>query len=78
MFEFILIVCVVVIFTLLAWFDHCNDKTLRQRSSIIKNIPSDDFFEKMDRFRQVTYNQHLWALFFFRDPYKLYDHSIFK
>lgn len=51
------------------WFLHCNNKTYDQRHEMIYAYPHPD---KWEIFNSVTYSQHLWALFFFRNPYELY------
>lgn len=52
------------------WMLHCNEKTYNQRHKLIELINTQ---ADLDAFRSATYNQHLWALFFFRNPYNLYQ-----
>jgi hypothetical protein len=57
------------------WGLHCNNKTLKQRLWLINNRPHhtapeyDVFYREFDA---VTYDEHLSALFWFKDPINLY------
>lgn len=56
-----------VICFFIAWRQrYCNDRTFADRMAIIDA-------GAFDLLRRVTYEQHLNARFFFRDPWKLYE-----
>ena len=52
------------------WYVICNEITLRQRINLVKQW----FGEAggIKRYKAVTYDEHLWALFCFKNPMKLY------
>jgi len=53
------------------WYGVCIERTYRQRCRIIDAMITRD---DRDAYLRVSYSDHLWALFFFRDPRKLYGH----
>lgn len=64
---------------LMIWVAVCNNRTHRQRQSIIDVVydwtdrNSYDIYKVRKRqFENVHYNQHLWRLLTFRDYRKLY------
>lgn len=56
------------------WYLACNEMTFKQRLRLINARPQDRAIEDtmFHEFHDVEYNAHLWALFVFRDPKKLY------
>lgn len=56
------------------WFHICNCRTFKQRQELIDaTLPgTPGFWDRMAIFDSVSYIAHLWALFFFRNPYALY------
>jgi hypothetical protein len=57
-----------------------NKKTHRQKSAILgvvfRKPYRNDALDLAREYDRVTYGQHFWALFWFRDPFKLYPQSI--
>ena len=57
----------------LFWFVVSNERTSGQRNRLIDRRPrGNEVWDYSREFNAVTYNQHLWALFCFRDPRRLY------
>lgn len=55
------------------WLFRCNDRTSEQREAIIYSlVGSSDFGAAFAAFEAVSYDRHLWSLFFLRDPMPLY------
>lgn len=64
------------VFTMaLVWFLHCNHRTYKQRAVIIDWIfdGTGNYHERSKQFDAVSYDRHLWNLFFFHNPKNLYD-----
>lgn len=56
-----------------AWAGICNERTYRQRVRLICALPlGKDYWSYSEEFDAVTYRQHMWALFFLRNPRNLY------
>lgn len=71
MVEYILIapfVAVFIAFCACLWGLAANDMTLRRRIKIIWSMRVSDH----EAFDVVSYDAHLWRVFTFRDPMKLY------
>lgn len=63
----------------LIWYMICNGKTLKQKLALIELSQTafnpDDFSDRFDFLQgldKVGYNEHLWALFTFKNPHDLY------
>lgn len=57
------------------WALICNERTYRHRMKLIDWVyaPTDKtWMTHKKAFDAVSYDDHLWALFFFRDPKALY------
>lgn len=56
------------------WGMWCNERTYRQRMAMLRAVPIESplWDRYRDEFDAVTYNEHFWALFWFRDPALLY------
>lgn len=55
------------------WGLFCTDKAYRQRQELIEAIFTDaNYAPDLARFSRVPFEKHMWALFFFRNPYDLY------
>ncbi len=54
------------------WGLVCNDRTYRERISLLPSPADPCFNEKIQAFLSVSYERHHYNLFFFRDPYQLY------
>lgn len=64
-----------IIFTF--WVLYCNRITYRDRVAIIEaSHRQSDWRELSTDSDQVTYNQHLWALVFLHNPWKLYTQRV--
>lgn len=50
---------------LVFWFMICNNRAYDQRGRILRGIKR---ASEVRAFDTVSYNQHLWCLFFFRKP----------
>ncbi len=77
--------CMLLFVVCSMWPLHCNNLAYTQRSVIIDNISKVSkrainegrvWTKYYDMFHSVTYDHHLWRLFTFRDPYKLYNNEI--
>lgn len=73
-----------VVFIIAGWVLICNNRTYKDRERLIqkcddeaKRIISDgaprEWSRAWSRFHRVSYEEHLWARVFFRDPSKLYE-----
>lgn len=57
----------------LAWGLRCNQRTYTQRRQLIDLISARDDWQPLQRaFANTGYETHVWALIFFRDPWKEY------
>lgn len=65
-------VIAIATFSASMWFLHCNRRTLDQRLRIIHSWRHGAYWESCMEFKSVSYSSHLWSLFFFRNPMKLY------
>lgn len=56
---------------LFIWHQICNIRTYRQRTNMLK---ADDplFWEKLEKYKKVSYGKHIWYLFTFRNALNLY------
>ena len=64
---------------LIVWAAICQLKEHNQRISMINRMIDDyDVANLLRLFDKVSRQQHLWALFTFRDPMKLYDERLRK
>lgn len=59
------------------WFLVCNSRTYKHRMQLIDWIydGTGNWRKRSACFESVSYDQHLWYIFTFRDPKKLYDFS---
>lgn len=56
-----------------AWAGICNERTSRQRMRLLCAFPlGKDYWSYSKEYDAVTYRQHMWALFFLRNPRNLY------
>jgi hypothetical protein len=63
----------------LTWATWCNRKTAKQRKSITNwAFAHRNYKQLVKYYEDVTYEQHLWALIQFQNPYKLYDPDLFS
>lgn len=53
------------------WGQICNIRTFRQRTNMLK---ADDplFWEKLEKYKKVSYDKHIWHLVTFRNALNLY------
>jgi hypothetical protein len=63
------------------WALYCNNKTYNERMALLdiafnKNISDVEHSLRIEAYRKVTYEQHLWAKIFFRDWKRLYENDI--
>lgn len=59
---------------LVVWGLICNQRTYRKRMELIDNIYTLPEWQVYSvGFKRISYEQHMWALFFFQDPKKLYS-----
>ena len=65
------------------WGLYCNNLTCKQLMKIIDVLGKhpdgslrEDFENRYRLFGSVSYNEHLWRLMTFRDPYVIYPESI--
>jgi hypothetical protein len=59
------------------WGLVCNNRTYDQRVDMVSSIYEQEnykYYEAM--YNEVDYEQHMYRLFFFRNPYKLYDSKL--
>lgn len=55
------------------WGLRCNERSGDERGAIINYIHTQHDWRDLEAdFKTVTYDQHFWARFWFRDPFKLY------
>lgn len=78
MTEVALVIVFSVVMIGLVWFIICNERTAKQMTALIPSAGDPDFWEKIEALRAVDYNDHLRALFLFKDPYAFYDPIVFK
>lgn len=66
----ILMVLLFLLFVINIWYFICNSRTLKQRLAIINwvYIHNNNYEELKYYFDQITYHQHSFALFCFKDP----------
>lgn len=64
----------------LVWAFICNERTYRQRMFMIDMRPSGtpEYWTISRQWWAVSYDRHLWSLFFFKDPLKLYGEETQK
>lgn len=56
------------------WGYHCNELTYAQRQHLIETIFDNDRWRVLMRhYEEVSYDRHMWVLFFARDARKLYS-----
>lgn len=72
---FAIFVLAVIFFVGGIWLMICNHRTWKQRMQIIDWIfdSSSNWRRRNAEYDQVSYDQHMWALFTFRNPRKLYN-----
>lgn len=63
------------------WDGYCNEKTLNHRIDCLAricftSIDAESYWRLRALYDKVSYDKHVWALFFFRDPWKLYSQEI--
>lgn len=70
-------ILLLTILVLSVWFLICNQRTYSQRIKIINWVydSSGNWQQRSREYNQVSYDQHLWTLFTFRNPQKLYKFS---
>lgn len=70
-------ILLLTILVLSVWFLMCNHRTYSQRIKIIDWVydGSGNWRQRSQEYNQVSYYQHLWTLFTFRNPQKLYKFS---
>jgi len=68
----VLILCGMV-FVVGVWIIIVNEITYKQRIAMIPDVGDPQFYEKLNRLRSVTYNQHMWRLATFRSAKSLYE-----
>lgn len=73
MIEVILVMLVAVLLVVWGWLFVCVQKTYHQRLELLPKVGDPAFWIKHAAWRDVSYDEHMWALVFFRDPMKLYD-----
>lgn len=82
----IFLIILVLFMVACIWGLYINIQTFKERSVILKAVSDDskerindgryDYLQNYDYMNQTTYTDHFWALFFFRDPMKLYHQDI--
>lgn len=71
------IICLSSLWGLSLWYLRCNALAARQLEDMAALIAEqDDFVPLFRQYWQVSYDKHVWALFFFCDPWKLYSREI--
>jgi hypothetical protein len=75
--ELALVILLLTALFLTFWFLMCNHRTYSQRIKIINWVydGSGNWRQRDREYNRVSYDQHLWALFTFRNPQKLYKFS---
>lgn len=70
-------ILLLTVLVLTIWFLICNHRTYTQRIKIIDWVydNSGNWRQRSAEYNKVDYDQHLWAVFTFRDPKKLYNFS---
>jgi hypothetical protein len=76
----------ILIFTVLSmagvvlsmWMHYCNEKTLKQRTATLPKSGDPRFQEKLAAYKNVSYDQHLYAVATFRNWKSLYDPIVFE
>lgn len=65
-------------FVALLWILVCNNRTYEQRLRLIKWAAAEEYssWHRLWLYEAVSYDQHLWALFFFRSPWDLYGAEV--
>ena len=60
---------------LLERYRNCNNRTLDERNAILIRMSQDHerFGYNLSIFNRVSYDRHLWALYFGLNPAKLYE-----
>lgn len=59
------------------WILICNDITARQRRKLVDFVfEGKDYLQKVELYRQVSYDRHMWSLMMFRSPRKLYHRDL--
>lgn len=74
-------IALLLFFTLLQlsaiWYLRCYALAAKQLEDMAALIAEQDDFVMLFRlYWKVSYDKHVWALFFFRDPWKLYSKEI--
>lgn len=78
-FSLILLIFSSVSILCLFWFTHCNQKTADQRQQIIDWVfAHKNYSELRDYYSAVSYDQHLYTLMKFKNPFELYDPELFS
>lgn len=63
----------------LAWSTFCNNKTSKHRQQLVNWVfAHNNYKELISYYKEVSYEQHLWAMIKFQNPFKLYDSELFS
>lgn len=54
------------------WGQICNIRTYKQRDRLIPNPGDPLYWEKLEKYKKVSYDKHIWYLFTFRNALNLY------
>lgn len=81
--DFIIIIFIIIpiflLFIVSSWYNICSLKTMKQRIEIIKWLFKHNNYKELKiYYDRVTFGQHAFRLFCFRDPKKLYDPELFN
>lgn len=68
----LLTICMIVL-VLAGWALHANNTTHGQRLKRIPKAGDKDFYDKLNVFQSVSYDQHFWRVLTFRSADDLYD-----
>lgn len=76
---FFMIVVTISILVMLCciWALYCNEKTYRQRSTMLTKIfKKDNYEDLLDEYHEVSYFEHVTALILFKNAHNLYSSKI--
>jgi len=76
-FWFIINIINGILWLIIVWLNHCNNRTLKQRRAILEmlsGMPVESmYFNLWEQYKSVSYTQHLKCLILFSNPWKLYE-----